>query len=159
MEVLRERQFDQLRKNPTVIGYLMRTTSPSDLTLYRDGGEGWTFLEVLCHLRDYDTIFLERVQLIMAQEYPDIPRPDPDELAAKRRYNEQEPQVVYDDWVERREQFLSYLGTLKGDDWEQAGDYPRRGRYSINDVLITAAWHDTNHIEQMVRILDEKQGA
>jgi hypothetical protein len=140
-----------------VIGYLMRTAPPADLTLYRDGGGGWTFLEVLCHLRDYDTIFLERAQLIVAQEYPDLPRPDPDELAAERRYNQQAPPSVYEDWVARRKQFLAYLEGLADGDWERAGEYPSRGRYTVNDVLIAAAWHDTNHIEQMVRILSEKQ--
>jgi hypothetical protein len=159
MEVIRARQFDQLRKNPTVVGYLMQTAPPADLTLYRDGGEGWTFLEVLCHLRDYDAIFLERVQLIMTQDYPDIPHPDPDVLAAERHYNEQGPQSVYEDWVERRKQFLAYLDGLKDEDWECAGRDARRGRYTINDVLIAASWHDTNHIEQMVRILGEKRTA
>ena len=159
MEMIRDWQFDQLRKTPTVVGYLLQTSPTPDLTRYRDGGKGWTFLEVLCHLRDFETIFLERARLLMTQEYPDILHPDPDEMAAERRYNEQEPQAVYDEWVERREQFLSYLGDLEDDDWERAGRHPRRGRYSINDVLIVAAWHDTNHIEQMVRILDEKQGA
>jgi hypothetical protein len=159
MEVIRARQFDQLRKNPTVVGYLMHTIPPEGLTLYRDGGEGWTFLEALCHLRDYDTIFLERARLIMEQEYPDLPRPAPDQLAVERRYNEQDPEAVYEDWVERRAGFLSYLEGIEGDDWERAGDYPSRGRYTVNDVLIAASWHDTNHIEQMARILGEKQTA
>jgi hypothetical protein len=159
MEVIRARQFDQLRKNPTIVGYLMHTIPPEGLTLYRDGGEGWTFLEALCHLRDYETVFLERARLIVTQDYPDIPHPDPDQLAAERRYNEQDPESVYADWLERRKQFLAYLDGLKDEEWECAGRDARRGRYTVNDVLIAASWHDTNHIEQMARILGEKRTA
>ena len=37
---------------------------------FRDGADGWSVLEILCHLRDYQAIFAERIRRILEEELP-----------------------------------------------------------------------------------------
>jgi hypothetical protein len=157
METIRKYEFDQLDKSLKVVNYLISTASPTDLTTFRDGGTGWTVLEVLCHLRDFEAVFFERARLTIEQEYPDLPFPDPPLLAIERRYNEQDVRTVFGEWAATRADHLDYLAGLAEEDWERAGNHPTRGRFTLHDGLLLAAWHDMNHTEQMVKILTGKQ--
>lgn len=150
--------LDQLRKDLKIIDCFLKTTSLQDITTYRDGGTGWTVLEVLCHLRDYEVIFLERSRLTVTQHMPELPNPNPDALAAERRYNEQDVALAYAEWVQNRATFLNYLETaVEEADWAHIGVHPRRGEMTLENQLALIAWHDVNHIEQMTHILAEKK--
>ena len=146
-----------LRKVVPVIGHIVQTTSQADASSYRDGGDGWTALEVLGHLRDWDALFLERAKMTMTQDYPDLPNPDPAPLAIERQYNAQDWRTVCAEWVQRREVLVAFLESIGDDDWERAASHPKRGRFTLNDQLLLTTWHDLNHVEQMACILDEKQ--
>jgi uncharacterized damage-inducible protein DinB len=154
---LRGWHLDQLRKSVPIINTVMQGSSLSDMRTYRDGGTGWTLLEVLCHLRDYEALFLERAQMTIEQTSPTLNNLNPDELAAERHYNEQDLSEVYAEWSKRRGAFLDFLGQLDDAGWERVAIHPRRGPMSVQDQLALIAWHDVNHIEQMTRILAEKQ--
>lgn len=154
---LRGWHLDQMRKAIPIIHSLIQTHSREDMTTFRDGGTGWTALEVLCHLRDLESIFKERAQMSIREDKPALPNPNPDELAAERRYNEQDLMEVYADWSKRRGDYLAYLEGLSEADWERVGIHARRGAMSVQDQLALTAWHDVNHIEQMTRVLVEKK--
>jgi len=150
-------QLDQLRKNLAILPNHLRGVSAHDATAYRDGGTGWTALQVLCHLRDYEAIFLERATLTVEQESPPLPNPDPDALAAERRYNEQDFAATVQEWLNRREAFLAYLTGLDEAAWARTAQHPRRGTISLQDQLALVAFHDVNHLEQIVRVLGEQR--
>ena len=154
---IRNWQLDKLTKTPTIMKTILQATSQEDATTYRDGGDGWTVLEVLCHLRDYDALFVDRAQVTLTQEFGDLPNPDPDKLAADNRYNEQDLQQVFDEWVDNRRKYLALLETVNEEDWERPARHPRRGPFTLNDQVLLAAWHDVNHLEQITRTLNEKR--
>lgn len=150
-------QIDQLRKGLQILGGILKSVSREDATTYRDSGTGWTVLEVLCHLRDYEDVFQERTSLTVERDVPDLPNPNPDEWAVERRYNEQDLSAVYDEWVRRRHRFLAYLEGLDESSWQRTARHPRRGVMTLQEQLALAAWHDVNHIEQITRILAGKK--
>jgi uncharacterized damage-inducible protein DinB len=151
-------QLDQLRKGLQTVRHILTNVSAEDATSYRDGGTGWTVLEVLCHLRDYEAVYAERARLMVEEDTPELPFPDPDTLAKERLYNEQALQPVYEEWVRQREAFLTMMEGLDEAAWVRSGNHPRRGPMSVQDQLALVVWHDMNHVEQMTRILVEKQG-
>jgi hypothetical protein len=51
--------------------------------------------------------------------------------------------------------FLSYLSGLDENAWMRTAQHPTRGSMTVMDLLFLLTWHDVNHIEQMVKILDQ----
>jgi hypothetical protein len=156
LPMIRKLQLESLQKGPQVAKTILLMAAPETVTLYRDGGSGWTALEVLCHLRDLEAVFLERARLAMEQDFPTLPMPDADQLATERAYNSQSLWPVFDDWAVQRAETLRYYQGIQEGDWERTGNHPRRGRLTMDEQLVLIAWHDLNHFEQIARILDQK---
>ncbi|MBZ0277715.1 MAG: DinB family protein [Anaerolineae bacterium] len=149
--------FDQMRKNLKNIGYIVQDTPIHDLTVYRDGGSGWSVLQVLCHLRDFEAVFLHRAHLTAEQDVPALPFPNPDELAAEKKYHEQNVHAVYAEWQQIRADYLNFHEELPEAAWERVANHPTRGLITIQDQFTITAWHDVNHLEQLMRVLHEKR--
>ena len=154
---VRNWQYHMLENNLKSVGALLHLAAPAALTTYRDGGDGWTALEVLCHLRDLEEVVIERARLTVEEDNATLPLPDPDALAAERRYNEQDVETVLREWRARRAAYLSYLQARPESDWDRVGLHPRRGPLTLLDQLIFAPMHDSIHIEQMTRVLHEQR--
>ncbi|MBX3066909.1 MAG: DinB family protein [Anaerolineae bacterium] len=132
-------------------------SDPQVLTTYRDGGTGWTALEALCHLRDLETIFTHRFTFTVEQDNPDLPMSNPDALATERRYNEQNVDQALAEWKQQRIKNVAYLKERSESDWERVGVHPIRGKMTLLDILCLEAQHDTIHMEQITRTLNEKK--
>lgn len=156
-ENIRNYQFISLENNIKTAASLLKLFPESDLKSYRDGGTGWTVTEVLCHLRDFEEIFLERATLTVTKDLPELPVPNPDELAAERRYSEENPADVLAAWQANRAKLLSFFKERPESDWERIGLHPKRGKLTLLDQLCLGAQHDTLHFEQLSRILAEKK--
>jgi uncharacterized damage-inducible protein DinB len=155
--VIRNWQIDQLRKNIRIIGRAIETADPQEATTYRDGGDGWTVLEVMCHLRDFEQVFLDRLCLTVDEEFPDLPVPNPDLMAQENNYMAQHLDAAYAEWTQRRNALLGYVATLGDDAWAREAKHPVRGSMSLNDQIMLTVYHDNNHLEQIVKILAEKK--
>lgn len=157
MSTIRRWHFEQLQHSLKTAHYILQTTNPQTLTTYRDNGDGWTVAEVIGHLLDCERLFLERAQLIIAHDCPDLPFPDQDEDVVKGRYNERHPQHTFAEWQQAREEYLAYLNTIPDEAWTRAGESHKFGPFNLNDLLFAICWHDTIHTEQITRILTEKK--
>lgn len=155
-ETVRGWQIDQLRKGVSNLRNVLNTIAPTDAITLRDGGTGWTVLEVLCHLRDYEGLFLERARLTVEQDTPPLPNPNPDQLAAESHYSEQDLEAVYAEWASRRAAFLAYITQIDPAAWARQGDHPVRGLITLQQQLALAAFHDVNHLEQILHIVAAK---
>lgn len=153
---IRKWQFGQLQNAVKVIGYIVHSISEEAATTYRDGGTGWTVVEVLCHLRDFEAVYLQRARLTVEQDFPDLPFPNPDELVEINQYKREALAAAYDAWVSNRRALLTYLESLDDSAWERPANHPTRGRFDLNHQLLLTTWHDMNHIEQITHILEQK---
>lgn len=149
--------LDQLRKNVAILHNILTRVSSHDATTFRDDGSGWTALEVMCHLRDLEAVIMQRATLTVEQDTPALPNFDADATALAGRYNEQHLETVYQEWVERRIVLLAFLAERDEMAWDRSGVHPKRGAMTLADQLAFTAWHDVNHIEQLVRILAEQK--
>jgi hypothetical protein len=157
MSTIRRWHFEQLRCSLSAVRHIVQTTPTQDLVAYRDHGDGWTAAEVVGHLLDCERLFLERAKLTMTCDRPALPFPDQDEEVIRGRYNERDPQAIFADWQQVRDEYLAYLETVPDADWEREGTHPRYSPFSLNDQLFLACWHDMLHIRQLTRILAEKR--
>ncbi|MEM6284177.1 MAG: DinB family protein [Chloroflexota bacterium] len=156
MPTYRKWAMQQLQRNITIYSQVVLMTPPDVATTARDGDDGWTITEVMGHLRDFEDIFIERAQATATKDMPPLRFPDPDALTQEQNYNAQPLTDLYSQWMEKRHTLLDYFETLTDEQWSRAGAHPNRGPFTINDQLMLAVWHDSLHLEQIVKILTEK---
>ncbi len=155
MTKIRKRHLALMQKTLDVLGNVLKNISQEQATTLRDGANGWTILESLCHLRDYDEFFQARARLIIEQEYPTLPAYDQEALAIERKYNEQNLMQVYAELVESRRRFIEFFFVLTNEQWERAGQHPDDGHFTMTEAVMEVSRHDLIHIEQITRILVE----
>ncbi len=159
--VLRHKHIKLMRYNIETVDHLISSISAEDATSWRDSGDGWTVLEVLCHLRDFDRFFRQRVELMLAEDNPQLPAFDHEQIAIDGRYNEQDIDVVMIEFSAERAIFVQLFYDLfeTPEAWSRPGIHPEAGDWTIFDSLLQVGHHDANHIEQMTRIMKEKKTA
>lgn len=157
-EQLRERCLSIIENTVKIYGHVLSTITQEQAQTWRDQNDapnGWTALEVLGHVADYDQIFYERALMMLEQEYPQLPHYDHNALAVERAYNQQDKAEVYARLVESRRRFVELFRSLSIEQWGRAGVHAERGHFTLWDALMQVATHDTRHLEQLTRIIAE----
>lgn len=148
----RDALVDTLAEQPARLHELITSVEDADLT--RAGPEGsWGVVEVLCHLRDWEKIFLARVKRIMDEDDPTFESIDDSLWPIDRDYHKQNPREVLEDFAEQRSKLVDILMELKVSDWARHGHAPRQGRVSINWYAEHIADHDAGHLKQIRQAL------
>jgi hypothetical protein len=123
----------------------------------RPAGDAWAPVEVICHLRDAEEMFAQRVETILGNDEPVLPDAGPsDRWAEDRQYRRHDPAVALAHFRRRRGESLETLIALPPADWQRGGERPGRGRLTIDRLVALMAWHDDNHLEQLTRALEGK---
>lgn len=154
----RQWQFDQLSLSNRVYRQALHSISPQQARTRRDNGQGWTAVEVVCHLRDFDRVFQERAELTLRDEFPELPRPDPDRLARERNYNALDLNMALAQWNASRMQMMRVFEGIDINDediWNRMGQHPKRGPFTLMDQLMFVAVHDMIHLNQLVKIIED----
>lgn len=153
---IRPRTIMLMQKSAQIVFNMLHRLSQETATTLRDpndGDKGWTALEVLCHLRDYEEIFYERAQRMLAEDNPALVHYDHEALVVERSYNRQNLAEVLEDYLARRRRAVALYESLDGGGWERPGIHPERGQFTVLDQAFQLGWHDNVHIEQLTRIL------
>jgi uncharacterized damage-inducible protein DinB len=146
----------KLQETPNIIVALCRGVSDEALRR-KPAPEKWSMLEILCHLRDVEFLFVERYGKIANHDRPQLRMINQDELATKLKYNEDDPLAVLREFQALRVQTVLVLSALAQQGWERVGLHPKRGEFSIAAHAVMHVAHDANHIERL-RTLREKAG-
>lgn len=156
-ERLQMRFIDTLDKTTRILQGVIQGLSQADAQTWRDGGDGWTVLEVVCHLQDYEVIFRERATLILQEEAPTFPVYDHLALVEMNEYNAQNLTAVLQNLTTSRQETVTLFKNLQAGDWQRTGQHTAMGTFTMLDLANHIGWHDINHIEQIARIIAEKQ--
>ena len=120
----------------------------------RPAPTSWAATEVICHLRDNEEWFLERMKLVVAMDLPRFVATNPDRWAEERQYLTNDGALALGAFTRRRGETLDFLRKLPPDGWSRAGVHAdSRGRRTIDEFLSVMAWHDDNHLDQLRRAL------
>ncbi len=155
IDKIRVRYLTNMQRTCATLGHILQRVTQEQATTLRDGEDGWTVLEVLCHLRDFDGFFYDRAVMMLEQENPLLPKYDHEALAIERNYNGQNLQEVYAELAESRSRFVAFFQALTPEQWERAGIHPERGHFSVTDAALQVCSHDIDHTEQITRILTQ----
>jgi hypothetical protein len=149
-----DERMARLARTPDQVAAALGRQRPSVLAR-RPAPEAWSPTEIVCHLRDIEEVFGERVATILANEEPALPEAGPAERwARERQYARHDPTLALAHFRRRRGESLEMLVALPPADWQRGGEHPARGRLSIDMLVAHLAWHDDNHLEQLTRALE-----
>lgn len=136
-----------------VAGLLQRRTARA--LARRPAPGAWAPIEVVCHLRDIEETFADRVTAILGMHEPVLPEVGPaDRWAEDRQYLRHDAATALAHFRRRRGESLEMLVALSPSDWQRGGEHPARGRLSIDMLVALMAWHDDNHLEQLTRAVE-----
>ncbi len=120
----------------------------------RPAADAWAPVEVLAHLRDSDEWFVARCRMILAMDEPRFPRTNPDRWARDRQYLTHETVGVIASFARWRDELRALFSDVHDDAWTRGGVHlDGRGRRTLDEFLSVIAWHDDNHLDQLVRAL------
>ena len=149
-------QLAAMEKNMLNIEHIVSTISDRGVFDKRDGGDGWTISEVLGHLADTDSYFLARARaLAEGGEPPQSSGRSVDERVKEAGYAEQDAMELLQRWLKTSAAYHEYLSSLPDDEelWERPGRDADGGGFTLNDQIILSAFHDLDHLHQIVKII------
>lgn len=142
-----------LRATPEILQVVLSTFTEERARAARGGDEGWSVLEVLCHLRDTEEWALERMRKMRDQANPVIHGFNQEIWARERNYAADRVEAALAGFVRLRAQHVAELEALPSGDWERPGRHSKVGAVTIMSHTIHIAHHDAVHSAQIARQL------
>ncbi len=122
----------------------------------RPAPERWSALEVLCHLRDAERdVWVPRLERMLTEAAPEIPDANMTGWETARRYDEQSPAGVLEEWAAARRRLLARLAPLGRADWVRTGIHALHGPYPLAEMVRYIGDHDLSHRRQIAEALGE----
>jgi carbonic anhydrase/acetyltransferase-like protein (isoleucine patch superfamily) len=129
----------------------------------RPTADGWSALEVLCHLRDVEAeVYAPRVAQLLdpASASGDVILAGAGDVDARnaewtrvRRYRDAEPAAALAGFARARGETLAKLEGLGPTDWGRSAIHPSRGAITLYEQVERFAEHDLGHLRQLERAL------
>jgi DinB superfamily len=151
-----EQTLQILTVHQETLKHLTSLVTQEEARTFRESKEAWTILEVMCHLKDFEVIFIERVEVMLKKITPTFAAFDQNEAVIAHKYSEQTLSEVVQAFSLYRERTLSLFKNLEPQQWQRMGLHPKRGRTSMTDMPENLIFHDSKHIRQVSRILAAK---
>ncbi len=153
MRQARQRQIAMMRLTCDTLGHVIGGLSAEQARELRDGVDGWSIVEILCHLRDFDEIFYQRALLMLNEEQPQLPAYDHEAMAIERGYQRQDLKAAYQELRRSRQRFIDFFAALSPRQWQRGGHHPERDSFTMTDAALQVGMHDLDHLEQITRVL------
>ena len=148
--------IEGLEKSGQILGLILADVSQEQAQSVRDGDDGWSVLEIICHLRDYQDIFAERIRRMLEEDNPTFKLYDDTArmaLVVENDYANQDLKNVFDDYRSARRQLIICLSSLRDDQWTRVGSFAANDEVDIVMPVVHTLLHDADHTEQIARIL------
>ncbi len=146
---------DALRAAPTVFEALLHGCTQEQAQAARGGDEGWSPVEIICHLRDNEQRVLERMRLMRDEADPFIATYDQEQWARERNYAADSLHEALAAFVRLRTSHIAELAALTPAEWERTGQHQERGRITISNQTLRVVCHDAIHAAQLARQLGQ----
>lgn len=142
-----------LRKTPSILAALLQGITQEAAMTLRDGDDGWNVVFIVCHMRDVERIFIQRVCDLLAGPNPTFAVIPNDELMRRRDYTTADLRQTLAEYELARREFIALVEPLTDEEWLLTGLHPSQGPATLLDVAINSGLHDVDHLEQILRCL------
>ena len=148
--------LEGLEQSAQTLAHILADVTQDEAQTIRDGADGWSVLEILCHLRDYQAIFAERIRRILEEETPAFTAYDEKArlaLVIENDYANQDLRAVLDEYRSTRRLIIERLATLDDEQWGREGKFAADDVVDLTMPVVHTLLHDADHTEQIARIL------
>jgi hypothetical protein len=147
--------LDALRSAPEVLEALLNGCTQEQATAARGGDEGWSVVEVICHLSDAEEEALSRMRLMRDHNNPVIVAYDQELWARERNYAAADLHEALAAFNRFRAQHITELAQLSLQEWERSGQHEEQGTITISSHTLHIVSHDAIHAAQIARQLKD----
>ena len=113
----------------------------------------WNVVFIVCHLRDLEAAYLQRIHMMLIEDNPTFPPNDNRALSIERNYAGADLRTALAEFEALRREFIAVLKSLTDEQWERRGQHPYFGETTILTQAVNNTIHDLDHIEQIARAL------
>lgn len=145
--------LDSFRATPEILRGLLHACTDEQARDARGGDEGWSVIEVICHLRDAEERAHQRTRQMRDHDNPLIEGYDQEELARAGNYAAADLRAALDGFLAARAAHLADLAALTAEQWQRPGTHSEIGPISIASHAAHMASHDAIHCAQIARQL------
>ncbi len=142
-----------LEATPTVLDQLLRWQNEETFDKQPDP-ERFSLREVICHLADWEGVWLERMRRMASENNPELPSYDEGQWAIDHNYKEANAYEQIEKFVEGRQALVAFLKDLAPEQWERTGIHSQWGPISIASLATLVIGHDGYHAKQIVEWLN-----
>lgn len=143
--------LNEYESGPQLLRNMVSGLSEDDLTAVPVPGK-WSIRQVVAHLADAETVYLDRMKRVLAEDNPILPEMDPDLFAAafSSDLRSSEDEVLLIDLV--RKQMLRILRSRDPEDFQRTGVHSIDGPMTLETLLERISGHIPHHL----RFIEEK---
>lgn len=147
-------QFFALSGTPDVLERLLSGYA-SDASVWdaRPDPARFTLREVVAHLADWESIFLERLTRTAGLEEPTLQGYDEGQFAIERDYAHSDPHANLGRFRAGRQDLLRFLDNLPDTAWDRIGKHSEIGLITLEAQVALIVAHDGYHTAQVVQWL------
>lgn len=147
-----EQMLDSLRDYPQRLRDMILDRDDETLTRAAVDG-GWGAVEIFCHLRDAEELFVERVNRILTEDEPFLPAVDESLWPIEREYDQQQPREALEQFARLRARFVDLLADLDASGWQRRGHHAEDGDQTVLWYARHSIEHDAEHEQQLKTLL------
>jgi hypothetical protein len=125
----------------------------------RPDGTGFSFVEHVCHLRDFDAVSAQRIEAIRRERLPVIAAVDGLAVAQARRYLDQSPGEAFEAFRQARRRLCLSLRRLGAAQLERCGLHGGIRRVSLEELVRELLDHDRTHCLELDELREELRDA
>jgi uncharacterized damage-inducible protein DinB len=115
----------------------------------------WSTKQVICHIADFEPVYVDRMKRVIAEHEPTLLSGDPDLFATRLAYDQRAVAVELDFIEAARKHMEPILRSLRPEDFLRSGNHSEAGPITLEKLLTNI----TNHIPHHVKFIDEKRSA
>lgn len=121
----------------------------------RPSGTGFSVIEHVCHLLDFNEIYLQRFKCVASRSLPYIESVDGTALAAEHHYRRQRLQPALRAFAFGRKRLSDYLHRLDRRKRSRCGVRDGKQRMSLEELVREAVDHDDTHAIELDELFGE----
>lgn len=115
----------------------------------------WSTKQVVCHIADFEPVYIDRMKRVIAEEGPTMFGGDPDLFAARLSYDRRDIEVELSLIAATRAHMGPILQALAPGDFLRTGNHSEAGLITLEKLLSNI----TNHIPHHIKFINEKRAA